>query len=142
MGAAERSGNSTGSVDSTRYGQWLAAQTPENVANLGSRGIADLSALLGSGWLGQAKTRRQNLQALATGAKSAENLAAAAQTVSDAENAHAQLTAQTNRILLEAAAQTAGAEDAAVRSGTAQTQLLQSAAEERRDAAEIQLDLR
>jgi hypothetical protein len=140
LGAAERTGLNETALDSTAYAQWLAQQTPEDQANRGARSVADVSSLLSTGWLDQAQTRRTNLQALAGGTQAAETASGAARTVADQENAHAQLTVQTNRILLEAAVQAGGAQEAFVRSAAAQTQLLESAAEERRDAAELRLD--
>lgn len=140
LGATERAALTPGTANSTGYAQWLASKTPEDQTNLASRSVADVAGLLSTGWLDQAQSRRTNLQALASAAHSAEAASTSAKTVSDQENAHAQLTAQTNRILLETAVQAAGAQDSLVRAAAAQSQLLQSAAEERRDAAEIALD--
>jgi hypothetical protein len=125
---------------SIAYAQWYAALSPEDQANAGARSAADLSNLLASDWLQNAKQRRVNLEALAAADQSARSQASQAQTLADQQHAQAQLSAGANAILLESAAQNTDAAEAGVRALHAQNQILQHQDDGRRNAEELQLD--
>ena len=113
------------SNDEVAYTQWYAARSSEDQHNLATRAAVDLSDLLANGWLQDTQQRRVNLQGLSSANSSAGTKATQAQTLSDQQHAQAQLSGNTNAILLESAAQNANASEAAVRAAHAQTQLLQ-----------------
>lgn len=139
--AIERAGATAGASGPTlAYAQWYGQSSDEDRYNGATRAASDLAGLMASDWLESARQRRVNLQLLAAGGTAAETTAAAARTQADQQSAQAQLTAATNRILVESAAQGAGAAEAQVRISGAQQQLEAAAADERRDAAEMALD--
>ena len=124
--AIDRIGGSVGmSNDEVAYTQWYAARSSEDQHNLATRAAVDLSDLLANDWLQDTQQRRVNLQGLSSANSSAGTKATQAQTLSDQQHAQAQLSGNTNAILLESAAQNANASEAAVRAAHAQTQLLQ-----------------
>jgi hypothetical protein len=122
------------------YAQWYAARSPEDQLNLGARASADLAAMLASDWLGEARSRRTNLQALAAENQGAGTQAGRAQTLADQQQAQTRLSAGTNAILLESAVQNAEAGETTVRALHSQNQILQAEGEARRNAEEMQLD--
>ncbi len=122
------------------YLQWYSARSAEDQYNLGTRAAIDMSHLLTGDWLQGAKQRRVNLQGLAAGNQDGLTKAAAAQTLVDQAHVAAQLQAGTNAILIESAAQTTEAREAAVRAAISQNQMLQEQNEERRNADELRLD--
>lgn len=122
------------------YAQWYSTRSAEDQLNLGAPAAADFAAALASDWLGAARDRRVALQALAAEAQGAGAQADRARTVSDQQHAQARLGAGTNAILLESAAQSAGAGEAAVRALQAQNRILQDQGESWRNAEELQLD--
>ena len=122
------------------YAQWYAQRSPEDRYNLGARASVDFSNLMTGDWLQNSKQRRINLQGLAAGGQDAQAKAAQARTVADQQHAQAQLSANTNAILLESAAQNTGANEATVRAVTAQSRLLQDENEARRNGEELRLD--
>ncbi len=139
--AIARIGTAAG-LDSTAiaYAQWYAARSPEDQRNLGARAAADLAAVLASDWLGGARNRRVNLQALALESQGAEAQAGRARTLADQQQAQARLGAGANAILLESAVQNAEAGETTVRALQAQNRILQEQGESRRNADEMQLD--
>jgi hypothetical protein len=122
------------------YAQWYAARSPEDQLNLGAHASADLAAMLASDWLGEARNRRVNLQALAAENQGAGTQAGRAQTLADQQQAQTRLSTGTNAILLESAVQNAEAGETTVRALHAQNQILQAEGESRRNAEEMQLD--
>jgi len=139
--AISRVGGAAGMTQPTiAYAQWYAARAPEDQYNLGSQASVDFSNLLTNDWLQNAKQRRINLQGLAAGGQDAQAKAGQAQTLADQQHAQAQISAGTNAILLETAAQNADANEMAVRAINAQNQILQDQNEARRNADELRLD--
>jgi hypothetical protein len=139
--AIARVGASAGApAPAIAYAQWYAALSAEDQRNLGTRAAADFSNLLAGDWLQDAKPRRVNLEALAAASQGASTQASQAQTLADQQHAQARLSAGTNAILLESAAQSTNAAEAGVRALHAQGQLLQDQGEARRNAEEMQLD--
>lgn len=139
--ALERLGASAGlGSQAIAYAQWYAARSPEDRNNLGAGASADFSSLLADDWLGGARQRRVNLEGLAAASSSASGQAAGAQTLVDQQHAQAQLSAQTNAILLESAVQSADATEVAARAAGAQNEILRTQGEIRRNAGEMQLD--
>jgi hypothetical protein len=139
--AISRVGASSGlSTPAIAYAQWYAARSPEDRLNSGTASAVDFSNLLASDWLQGSKTRRVNLEGLAAGNQGAGAGAQSAATVLDGQRAQAQLSANTNAILLEAAAQAADASENAVGASQAQTRLLQDERDGLRDADELRLD--
>ena len=122
------------------YAQWYAARSPEDQRNLGARASADFAATLASDWLGEARNRRINLQALAAENQTAGTQAGRARTLADQQEAQARLGAETNAILLESAVQNAEAGETAVRALHAQNEILRDEGEGRRNAEEMRLD--
>jgi len=122
------------------YAQWYAARSPEDQLNLGARSSADLAAVLAADWLGDARNRRVNLQALAAEGQAAGAQASRAQTLADQQHAQARLSTGTNAILLESAVQAASAGETTVRALHAEGRILQDEGESRRNAEEMQLD--
>jgi hypothetical protein len=122
------------------YAQWYASRSPEDRANLEPRASQDISSLLAADWLQGSRQRRVNLQGLATAGRDAQVRSGAAQTVADQQRVQAQLSAGTNSILLESAAQAADANEAAVRQLGAQGRMLQDQDDARRNADEMRLD--
>jgi hypothetical protein len=140
--ALSRLGSSAGwNAPTTAYAQWFAAQSAEDQANLGSRATSDFAELMNQDWLQAAQLRRLNLQALAAGGRAAEVQASRAATLADQQHAQAQMSARTNQILLEAAAQNGEAQEAALRTTGAQNRYLEAQADARRDAAQMALDV-
>jgi hypothetical protein len=123
------------------YAAWYGSRSAEDQANLGARSAADFSSLLSDEWLGDGWQRRVSLQGLAAGARDAGARAGQAQTLADQQHAAALLGAGTNSILLESAAQNAGAHEAMVQAAAAQNELLRDADETRRDATVMTLDM-
>ena len=139
--AIARVGAATGlSQPAIAYAQWYAARSPEDQLNLGSRAAADLSAMLAAGWLGEARSRRVNLQALAAETQGDGARAGRAQTLADQQHAQARLSTGTNAILLESAVQNAEAGETTVRALHTQAQILQEEGDSRRNAEEMRLD--
>jgi hypothetical protein len=139
--ALERLGSSAGlAPPAIAYAQWFAARSPEDQRNLGAGAAADISNLLADDWLGSARQRRVNLDGLAAASGDAGSRAGKAQTLADQGHAQAQLSADTNAILLESAAQNAGATEAAVRAAGVQTMMLRDEGDIRRNAEEMRLD--
>jgi hypothetical protein len=122
------------------YAQWYASRSPEDRQNLGARPAQDISGVLAAGWLEQARQRRVNLQGLAAASRDAQSRASSARTLSDQGRAQAQLSAGTNSILLEAAAQSADASEAATRQLGAQGRLMEEEDDARRKADQMRLD--
>jgi len=139
--AIERVGSAAGASEPAgSYAQWFSSRTTEDQANIEARASVDFSALLGADWLGQARLRRVNLLGLAAAERDAEDRAARAGTMAELARAHAQLGASAGAILLETAAQNAGAAEAGVAAVHAQNRLLAEESEARRDEAEMRLD--
>jgi hypothetical protein len=139
--AIERLGQSAGlSQPAIAYAQWFAARSPEDQASLGTAAASDFSRLLAGDWLGNARQRRVNLEGLAASSQGAGSLAGRAQTLLDQQHAQAQLSASTNAILLETAAQNADAAEVSVRAAGAQSGILAEEGDARRDAGEMRLD--
>jgi hypothetical protein len=139
--AIERLGLSAGlSEPAVSYAQWFAARSPEEQGSLGAAAAADLSGLLAGDWLGGARQRRVNLEGLAASSQDAGDKAGSAQTLVDQQHAQTQLSAATNAILLESAAQNAGAAEVSVRAAGAQNRILEEQGETQRDAGEMRLD--
>lgn len=139
--AIARVGQSAGlSPPAVAYAQWYAARSPQDRYNLASRASSDFANLLADDWLGNAMQRRINLQALSAASQSAQGKASEAKTLADGQHAQAQLSAGTNQILIESAAQAVNAQETAVRAAGAQNQILTEQNEARRNAAEMQLD--
>lgn len=122
------------------YAQWYAARSPEDRQNLGAAPAGDISGILTADWLQQSRQRRVNLQGLAAASRDAQSKAASAHNLSEQGLAQAQLSAGTNSILLEAAAQNADASEAASRQLGAQGRLLQEQEDARRKADQMRLD--
>jgi hypothetical protein len=140
--AIERVGGSVGmNAPEVAYTQWYAARTPEDQYNLQVPASVDLASLLTNGWLETAQQRRVNLQALAAANQDAQTKGAQSQTLSDQQHAQSQASTTTNSILLETAAQNAGANEAVVRAAHAQVELLSDENEARRNADAVRLNL-
>jgi hypothetical protein len=139
--AIERLGQSAGLPQpAVAYAQWFAARSPEDQGSLGAAAAADFSGLLAGDWLGNARQRRVNLEGLAASSQDAGNRAGGAQTLLDQQHAQAQLSASTNAILLESAAQNADAAEVSVRAAGAQGRILAEQGDALRDAGEMRLD--
>jgi len=139
--SARIGGSSTNTnLSSANYTQWLSGLSAEDQLNLAPRAASDLAGVMSAEWLQNARTRKTNLQTLAAGNQADAQTAAQAQTLADQTNAHAKLSVRTNQILLEAATQTAAAQEATLRAVGAQHTLLGADHDERRDAAEMLLD--
>lgn len=140
--AISRVGASTG-LDSpaVAYAQWYASRSAEDRANLGGRAAAEISDLLASDWLKASRQRRVNLQALAAENTAAQAESGGARSLADQQHAQARIGANSNHILIEAAAQAADAQETAARAAGAQSRILRDSDEARRNAAELQLDL-
>ena len=140
--AIARIGASAGLAPSVvSYLQWYAGRSPEDQYNLGSQASSDVSNLLNGDWLDGSEQRRLNLQGLSAANQDAQGKAAQAQTLTDQAHVQAQLNANTNAILIEAAAQSTAAQEALVRTAGSQNQILQDRDEVLRNADEIRLDL-
>ena len=139
--AIARVGTSAGlTAAAVAYAQWYAQRSPEDRYNLGGGASVDFSNLMAGDWLQESRQRRVNLQGLAAGSQDAQAKAAKAQTLADQQHAQAQLSGNTNAILLESAAQATNANEAAVRAVAAQSRLLQDENEARRNGEELRLD--
>jgi hypothetical protein len=139
--AIARVGGSAGMTDpAIAYTQWYAARSPEDRYNMDARASVDFSNLLANDWLGNSRQRRINLQGLAAGGQDAQAKAGQAQTLADQQHAQAQISAATNSILLESAAQAADANESSVRAVAAQNRILQEQNESLRNAEELRLD--
>ncbi|MGH7997448.1 MAG: hypothetical protein ACREFX_13965 [Opitutaceae bacterium] len=139
--ALERSGSAAGLDGATAaYLQWYAQGSDEDRFNGAGRSASDLAQLMSADWLQDARSRRVDLQMLAAEGQAAETQAAGARTQADQQSAASQLAANTNRILLEAAAQNVGASEAQVRATGAQERLQEDERDSRRNAAEMALD--
>jgi hypothetical protein len=139
--AATRSGASlTTPLSAATYAQWWTAESAEDQRNLAPHAAADLAAVMGAEWLQSSRTRKTNLQSLAAGNQTDAQSAGQAQTLADQGKAQAKLSVRTNQILLEQAAQSTAAQEATLRSVSAQQTVAESAQEERRNAAALLLD--
>ncbi len=138
--AIARSGGAAAVPPAATYAQWYAARTPEDRLNQAAQASLDISSLLAADWLGAARTRRVNLQGLAAGSQDAGARAGQARTIADQQHAQAQLSAGTNAILLETAAQNADAAEMQVRAIGAQGRAAQDRNEAERNAGELRLD--
>lgn len=140
--AIERVGGSVGmSTPEVAYTQWYAARTPEDQYNLRTTASVDLASLLTNGWLQTTQQRRVNLQALASANQDAQTKGAQSQTLTDQQHAQNQASTTTNSILLETAAQNAGANEAVIRAVHAQAELLSDQTEAQRNADQLRLNL-
>ena len=140
--AIARVGGSAGMTPAAvAYAQWYSSRAPEDQANLGGRAAVDVAHLLAADWLNDSKQRRINLQALSAKAQAAEGNSGPAQTLADVARAQAQMAATTNHVLLESAAQAAGAQETALRAAGAQSELILEQNDARRDAAQMQLNM-
>ena len=122
------------------YVQWYASRAVTDQYNLSVRAAVDLSNLLTDRWLERTKERRVNLQALSAANQEAQTKASQAETLIEQQHAQAHLGVNTNAILLETAAQTADANEAAVRAVHAQNQLLEAQNEAQRNADALRLN--
>jgi len=139
--AMARVGASSGNTPAAAaYAQWYSSRGPEDRSNLGGRAAVDVANLLAADWLKDSMQRRVNLQGLSAKAQAAEQDSGRAQTLADQARTQAQLAATANQVLLESAAQAAGAEETALRAAGAQSQLALEQNDARRDAAEMALD--
>lgn len=139
--AIDRIGHAAGLTQpEIAYAQWYAARAPTDHYNLGGRAAVDFSNLLASRWLEAASERRVNLQALSAATKSAETKASSARTLVEQEHAQVQITAQTNAIALETAAQNADANETTIRAMHAQNRLLEAQSEAQRNADALRLN--
>jgi hypothetical protein len=139
--AATRSGASLAApLSAATYAQWWAGQSAEDQRNLAPHAAADLAAVMGAEWLQSSRTRKTNLQTLAAGNQTDAQSAGQAQTQADQGKAQAKLSVRTNQILLEQAAQSTAAQEATLRSVSAQQTVAESEQEERRNAAALLLD--
>ncbi len=139
--AIQRVGGAVGLNDpEIAYVQWYAARAATDQYNLSVRAAVDLSNLLTDRWLEKTKERRVNLQALSAANQDAQTKASRAETLIEQQHAQAHLEANTNSILLETAAQTADANEAAVRAVYAQNQLLEAQNEAQRNADALRLN--
>ena len=138
--AISRTGGEAPAQPAASYAQWYAARSAEDRGNQAAQAAADLSNLLAADWLGGARRRRVNIQALAAGTQDAQAKAGLAQTIADQQHAQAQLSAGTNAILLETAAQNADAAETTVRAIGAQERASQERDEAERNAGELRLD--
>jgi len=140
--AIARVGSSSGLTPAAvTYAQWYASLTPEDRINLGGRAAVDVANLLAADWLSDSKQRRINLQGLSAKAQSTEQDSGRAQTLADHARTQAQIAATTNQVLLESAAQAAGAGEAALRATGAQNELLLEQNDATRNSAEMRLDM-
>jgi hypothetical protein len=140
--AIARVGGSAGMTPaSVAYAQWYSSRAPEDQANLGGRAAVDVAHLLEADWLNDSKQRRISLQALSAKAQAAESSSGSAQTLADVAHTQAQIAATTNHVLLESAAQAAGAQETALRAAGAQSELMLEQNDARRDAAQMQLNM-
>ncbi len=139
--AIQRVGNAVGLNDpEIAYVQWYTSRAASDQYNLRVRAAVDLSNLLTDRWLENTKQRRVNLQALSAANTEAQTKASEAQTLVEQQHAQAHLDANTNAILLEAAVQTADADEATVRALHAQNQLLEAQNEAQRNADALRLN--
>jgi hypothetical protein len=140
--AIARVGGSAGMTPAAiAYAQWYSSRAPEDQANLGGRAAVDVAHLLEADWLNDSKQRRISLQALSAKAQAAESSSGSAQTLADVAHTQAQIAATTNHVLLESAAQAAGAQETALRAAGAQSELMLEQNDARRDAAQMQLNM-
>jgi hypothetical protein len=140
--AMARVGGSAGMTPAAvAYAQWYSSRTPEDQANLGGRAAVDVAHLLEADWLNGSQQRRISLQALSAKAQAAESGSGAAQTLADVAHTQAQMAATANHVLLESAAQAAGAQETALRAAGAQNELMLEENDARRDAAQMQLNM-
>jgi hypothetical protein len=140
--AIARVGGSAGMAPAAvAYAQWYSSRAPEDRANLGGRAAVDVAHLLEADWLNDSRQRRISLQALSAKAQAAEGGSGSAQTLADVAHTQAQIAATTNHVLLEAAAQAAGAQETALRAAGAQNELILEQNDARRDAAQMQLNM-
>ena len=139
--AVTRSGSSlTTPLSAATYAQWWTGKSAEDQRNLAPQAAADLAAVMSAEWLQSSRARKTNLQSLAAGNQSDGQSAGQAQTAADQGKAQAKLSVRTNQILLEQAAQSTAAQEATLRSVSAQQTEAQSEHEERRNAAALLLD--
>lgn len=140
--AIARVGGSAGLTPaSIAYAQWYSSRAPEDRSNLGGRAAVDVAHLLAADWLDDSKQRRINLQALSAKAKAAEADSGRTQTLADVARTQARIDATTSQVLLESAAQAAGAQETALRAAGAQSELILEQNDARRDSAEMQLNM-
>jgi len=141
IAAAGRSGTvSTTPLTGSTYAQWWATRSAEDQRNLAPQAATDLAAVMSSEWLQNARTRRTNFQTLSAGNLSDAQSAGSAQTLADQAKTQAKLSVRTNQILLEQATQAVAAQEATLRTVSAQQTLTETEQEERRNAAALQLD--
>jgi len=139
--AISRIGASSGlSSPAIAYTQWYSARSPEDQANLAARAAVDFSRLLSSEWLEGGKQRRINLEGLAAANNQTSARSDQAQTLLAQVRAEAQLNSTSNSILLEEAAQGSEAAENTARALEAQSEILQTEGDSRRDADELRLD--
>jgi len=139
--AATHSGASLAApLSAAAYAQWWTARSAEDQRNLAPQAAADLAAIMAAEWLQNSRTRQTNLQGLAAGNQTDAQSAGQAQTLVDQGKAQAKLSERTNQILLEHSAQSTSAQEATLRSVSAQQTVLESEQEERRNAAALLLD--
>ncbi len=140
--AISRIGASTGIPNPTiAYTQWYATQTINDKANLNLKMQNDITDLMNTDWFSESKTRKINLQELATRSKYAENNSANATTLTDQQRSQGQLGSINNEILIETAAQTVAAQEAVLRTTALENKNLQQIINSERNIAEIELNL-